>query len=749
MRSHPSIVRDSRRPALAAFIACVALGSAARAAEPAPGPCAPLVSVDAPWTEGFDGLAKSGATTKMPLGIVALAHPKGNHATAGDGSAAKGGSYAFGAKGKPERALGTLRDDKLAATVGVCFVNQTGVVVGALALTAVGETWRIGGGEGDRLEAAWSQAMGLDSGTWQPLSALDVTAASAARTAAPGARDGNDPANRASLAATIDGLVLAPGETIFVRWSDLDIAGAEDGLAIDDLTVTARAAPPAALAVVQSARIEGVGADRQFVYTLEVAHAPGSGQAAKGVIAELLLPPGSVRAGEARLELVDAKGSTLLTPAQDGDAGSATDGFVAIVMPIVEHGGSRRVVIGVPLAPETNGRLLLPSLRLTYEGGPTKTDPQAVTQTLACGGGSANVGGDCVCPEGTAWADAERQCKALVCAGGSFARGNACVCGDGYHWQTAKQQCVTCVGGTTRQGEECVCPEGAFWSNEHGDCRRCTGGTFYNGQQCVCPEGQFWSNAHGECRRCVGGTFFNGQQCVCPDGSFWSNDHGECRQCLGGSFFNGQQCVCPNGSFWSNDHGECRQCLGGTFFNGQQCVCPNGQTWNQGAGRCESASVGCSGGAVPDGIGGCKCTGRRTWQGNMCLCPSGMADEGAAGCRTPNAPSCHGGQVADSAGRCACPSGRTWSGSYCEYPRTPGPTPTPKIDRYEMPKYPSPPFVLKYGGKCKEFTTTNDNKRECQNYCTSLIATNVVQNCTCMDMITHCDGRKDVPVRVP
>ena len=137
--------------------------------------------------------------------------------------------------------------------------------------------------------------------------------------------------------ATIDGLVLAPGETIFVRWSDLDIAGAEDDLAIDDLSVTAPAAPPAVLNVVQNARIEGIGSDRKFAYALEVAHAPGSGQAAKGVIAELLLPPGSLRAGEALIQLVDAVGITLLTPAQDGDAGSATDSLVAIVFPVVEH----------------------------------------------------------------------------------------------------------------------------------------------------------------------------------------------------------------------------------------------------------------------------------------------------------------------------------------------------------------------------------------------------------------------------
>jgi hypothetical protein len=74
--------------------------------------------------------------------------------------------------------------------------------------------------------------------------------------------------------------------------------------------------------------------------------------------------------------------------------------------------------------------------------------------------------------------------------------------------------------------------------------------------------------------------------------------------------------------------------------------------------------------------------------------------------------------------------------------------PTPVIERWEMPKYPSPPFVAHYGKRCKEFLQTPDNKGECMRFCTATIQTGVSQGCTCMDMIQHCDGTKDKPVRV-
>ena len=54
-----------------------------------------------------------------------------------------------------------------------------------------------------------------------------------------GERDGNAAANRTAINSTITGLSIAPGATFFIRWVDSDATGADDGLAVDDLSVTA------------------------------------------------------------------------------------------------------------------------------------------------------------------------------------------------------------------------------------------------------------------------------------------------------------------------------------------------------------------------------------------------------------------------------------------------------------------------------------------------------------------------------
>jgi hypothetical protein len=51
-------------------------------------------------------------------------------------------------------------------------------------------------------------------------------------------------ANRTTISATITGLSIANGATFFIRWTDTDASGSDDGLAIDDFSLTATAAVP-------------------------------------------------------------------------------------------------------------------------------------------------------------------------------------------------------------------------------------------------------------------------------------------------------------------------------------------------------------------------------------------------------------------------------------------------------------------------------------------------------------------------
>ena len=109
----------------------------------------------------------------------------------------------------------------------------------SLTVSYVGEQWRLGQADRgpDRLDFQYStNATSLTDGTWTDFDALDFLTPNTGVTA--GASDGNTPTFRASISATITGVNFGPQMTLFIRWVDADIAGPEDGLAIDDFSFT-------------------------------------------------------------------------------------------------------------------------------------------------------------------------------------------------------------------------------------------------------------------------------------------------------------------------------------------------------------------------------------------------------------------------------------------------------------------------------------------------------------------------------
>ncbi|MDZ4852526.1 MAG: cadherin-like domain-containing protein, partial [Pirellulaceae bacterium] len=80
-----------------------------------------------------------------------------------------------------------------------------------------------------------SNATSLSTGTYTAVTALSFTAPEAAAT---GIIDGNASVNQVSVSGAISGLAWAPGATIYLRWTDTDTTGSDDGLAIDSLSIT-------------------------------------------------------------------------------------------------------------------------------------------------------------------------------------------------------------------------------------------------------------------------------------------------------------------------------------------------------------------------------------------------------------------------------------------------------------------------------------------------------------------------------
>ncbi len=202
-----------------------------------------LTTIGSAYTQNFDTLANTSTSSTVPNGwAFSEAGTNANTTyTAGTGSSTTGDTYSFGSTASTERAVGGLQSGTLTPTIGASFTNNTGSTINALQIAYTGEQWRIGNSAAareDRLDFQYSlNATSLTTGTWTDVDSLDFM--NPIKTAAAvGALDGNAAANRSAIGATISGLTIANGSTFWIRWNSFDATGADDGLAVDDFSLT-------------------------------------------------------------------------------------------------------------------------------------------------------------------------------------------------------------------------------------------------------------------------------------------------------------------------------------------------------------------------------------------------------------------------------------------------------------------------------------------------------------------------------
>ncbi|HEX8140179.1 MAG TPA: Calx-beta domain-containing protein [Pyrinomonadaceae bacterium] len=236
-----------------------------------------ITSLNTTYSENFDSLSQSVASsTTPPAWTRAEAGSSANSTyTANDGSSNSGDTYSYGSGGPAERALGGLRTGSLVPTIGAFYRNDTGLPINTLQIAYTGEEWRLGAaGRTDRLDFQYStNATSLTTGTWTDVDALDFTTPNTAGT---GAKNGNDAANRTALGTTITGLNIAPGATFWLRWNDFDATGADDGLAVDDFSLTAGINTPA-LSIDDVSHNEGNGGPTTYTFTVSLSSVAGPG----------------------------------------------------------------------------------------------------------------------------------------------------------------------------------------------------------------------------------------------------------------------------------------------------------------------------------------------------------------------------------------------------------------------------------------------------------------------------------------
>jgi predicted extracellular nuclease len=210
--------------------------------------CISLSALGQAHTENFNGLATSGTNNNLTLtgwfmNETGSSNRNNGQYAADNGGSTTGDTYSYGATGSNDRALGGLQSGTLVPTFGACFINDTGATITSLTVAYTGEQWRLGTASrgADRINFQYSaNASSLTTGTWTGVAALDFTTPD---TATVGAKDGNAEGKRTHLAATIAPLDLPQGATFWIRWSDFNAANADDGLAVDDLSLTPQGTP--------------------------------------------------------------------------------------------------------------------------------------------------------------------------------------------------------------------------------------------------------------------------------------------------------------------------------------------------------------------------------------------------------------------------------------------------------------------------------------------------------------------------
>jgi hypothetical protein len=202
-----------------------------------------FTSLGTPYTQNFNTLSNTGSSNTWTNNSTI----PGWFATpityiASTGSSTTGGLYSFGASSGSERAFGSVSSNGTGTIdYGARFVNRTGSTITSLTVNYTGEQWRNGGNTTIQSLAFQYQVANagvitsITSGTWTSFSALDFSSPIHTSTAA--ALDGNSTANRAAISSTLT-VIVADGQEVWIRWVDVNDAGSDHGLAVDDFSVT-------------------------------------------------------------------------------------------------------------------------------------------------------------------------------------------------------------------------------------------------------------------------------------------------------------------------------------------------------------------------------------------------------------------------------------------------------------------------------------------------------------------------------
>ncbi len=171
------------------------------------------------------------------------------------GAGTSGSIYSYGnAPGTPpvpstERALGMVASGTNIMGFGFKVRNNSGATFSDLTIAFTQENWRSSTSTLNTMAASYAtSSLGALDGNFLS-SGLTFTSATALNLVGPtpvatnGALDGNNAANQVARTLTLTGINLVQGDWLYFRWQDVNEAGNDAGLAIDDFSIRATAVP--------------------------------------------------------------------------------------------------------------------------------------------------------------------------------------------------------------------------------------------------------------------------------------------------------------------------------------------------------------------------------------------------------------------------------------------------------------------------------------------------------------------------
>ena len=245
------------RVRLAAFLIAIAIGVAVSSSHSGRSLALTnggnMTALDVPMVEDFNTLASTGTGISWTdNSTVPGWYSTRTTYNSGTGSSTTGALYSFGVAGTNpvgDRALGSVASGGTGTIFHAAkLTNSTGGTITSLDVSYTGEQWRNGGNTTAHVLTFQYQiaspgtitGVNTPSSGWTTFSALSFTGPVATATAA--TLDGNAPANRVAISATLP-VSVAAGQEIWLRWQDPDDLGSDHGLAIDDFSVTPHGVP--------------------------------------------------------------------------------------------------------------------------------------------------------------------------------------------------------------------------------------------------------------------------------------------------------------------------------------------------------------------------------------------------------------------------------------------------------------------------------------------------------------------------